>query len=296
MRVTSYMLMNSAMRDLDTLRSQYAKAQDGVNGRVLKRPSEDPTRVVEAMDLSGAKLRLERSRRSGEDAREWMSVSESGLTTMIEVLQKARELAVSAGNPAAQDPVAQESIAQQVLVLRDTVVRQMNEKHRDQYVFAGWKTNTQPFQTDAAGSAVYSGDSGTITRDVAPGLAVGVNTPGDQLLAKGDFVKALTDMAADMRAGNTTNVTNAGIQRIDDGLNHLTVLRSDLGARQNQVEQYETFAMDQLLDIEERLTNISGADLETAVLKMTEAQTAYQVALASFAKALPPSLVDYMLK
>lgn len=296
MRVTNAMLLNRAMYDLDGLRSKYAQAQEAVNGRALTRPSEDPLRVVEAMDLSGAKLRLERAQRSGQDARDWMMVTEFGLTTMIEILQRARELGVQAGGPSAQDPAAQEAIAQQVETMRESLLRQMNERHRDQYLFAGYKTNAKPFAANGTGGATYSGDSGVITRDVAPGLAVGVNTPGDQLLAVGDFVQSLTDMAADLRAGDTSNISNDRLVEISDALSHLTVLRSDLGARQQQVEQYESFAQDTLIQIEDRLTKISGVDLETAVLKMTEAQTAYQAALASFAKALPVSLLDYMMR
>jgi flagellin-like hook-associated protein FlgL len=74
----------------------------------------------------------------------------------------------------------------------------------------------------------------------------------------------------------------------------LTVQRSDVGVRQNQADQYSEYAQNDLYEIEDRLGKISGGDLESAVLKMTEAQNAYQAALASFAKALPQSLLDYL--
>ncbi len=296
MRVTNYMMMNMAMRDLDGLRQKYRKAQDAVNGRVLERPSEDPQRVVEAMDLSGAKLRLERTMRSGQDAREWLSISENSLSAMIEQLQQARDLAVQAGGSGALDPDARESMAKQVLAIRDGLMRELNNQHRDQYLYAGWNSANKPFSL-VDGAAVHQSDAGqNTTRDIAPGLSVTVNVTGDDLMAARDFIKTLSDMSDDLRAGRVGTVANDRLSEIHQSLSHLTQIRSDLGTRQNEVSKYESYAQEALFQIDERLTVITGADLETAVLRMTEAQSAYQAALASFAKTLPTSLLDYMLR
>ena len=301
MRVTNAMMMNQALYDLGNLRSKYAKAQAGVNGRALERPSEDPQRVVEAMDLSGTKLRLERSMRSGQDAREWLSVAETHMTAMIDQIQSAKEYAVQVGSPATFDAVGREALAATFDSLREGLIQNMNVRHRDMYVFAGQKTGTQPFLKNADGTVTYQPAvnpldpaDGEITRDVAPGLAVTVNVPGNKLLEGGDFIETLAAMSASLRAGDVETVTNTHLEELNQGLSHLTVLRSNLGVRQNQVMQFESYSQDVLLHIEERMTTITGTDIETAVLRMTEAQNAYQAALASFAKALPSSLLDYL--
>lgn len=296
MRVTNAMLLSQAMYDLNGLRQKYAKAQSAVNGRALERPSDDVQRVVEAMDLSGAKLRLERSQVAGQDAREWMSVVENGLTTMIETLQNAREVAVQGGSPSSRDPDAHQALAKAVLMMRDSLLQQMNGRHRDQYLFGGWRTDAIPFELEDGGANYVANNSGSLMRDIAPGLSVAINIPGDQLLAQGDMIKTLTDLADDLMNGRTDEVVGDRLKEIDQALGHLTILRSDLGVRQQQVAQYESYALDTLLQIADRMTDITGTDLETAVLQMTEAQTAYQAALASFAKALPTSLLDYMLR
>lgn len=294
MRITNSMMLKNAMYDLDGLRERYAKAQDAVNGRVLQRPSEDPQRVAEAMDLTGTKDRLEIARRSGQDATQWLSATEISMNAVIEHLQQVRELAVQAGNPATMDADAREALAQQITTLRDGIVHHMNDKFQGQYLFAGWKTDTEPFQISATGGATYSGNSGLITREVAPGLPITTNLTGDQLTAKGDFVKTLTDMAADLRAGKNDSVISTGLGDLDTAIGNLTVLRSDLGTRQNQIEQYDSYAQENLLLIQDRLSKTTGADLASAVLEMTQAQTSYQAALSSFAKALPTSLLDYL--
>lgn len=297
MRVTNAMMMNRAIQDLDGLRQKLAKASGAVNGRVLERPSEDPIRVAEAMDLSGAKLRMERAQRSGQDARQWLSVTEMSLSTMIERFHSAREIALQADSPRSFNADSRESFARELLSLRDSLLRETNAQHRDQYLFAGWKTETQPFADDGEGGASYvAASNGEITRDIAPGLGLVVNVTGSQLMEKGDFLKTLSDMAEAFRTGNTAEIGGQLLSDLDEAMGHLTVIRSDLGTRQVQAEQYETYAGDALYAIEDRLTYITGADLAEAVMRMTEAQTSYQTALASFSKSLPSSLVDYMLR
>jgi len=287
------MLMNRAIHDLDRLREQYAKAQDAVNGRVLTRASEDPKRVEEAMSLSGAQTRLERVLRAGEDAVNWLQVSESHLSTMIDRLQAAREAVVQSGGPVGLDPDGQKSLRDTLQAIRDSLMQELNAQHQGLYLFGGYQTQTQPFD-ESSGTLVYQGDGNELLRTVAPGYTVGVTVPGDKLGAEA-FIGALDQMIADLDAGNLDNLSSVGLPALDQAISNLTVLRSDLGLRQNQVTQYTEQAQDSILLIKERLTKISGGDLETAVLDMVEAQTAYMAALASFAKALPQSLIDYML-
>jgi flagellar hook-associated protein 3 FlgL len=215
---------------------------------------------------------------------------------MIDDLQAARETAVQAGGPGAQDPDARESLARTIESIRASLVRTLNSQNRDQYLFAGGKTDTQPFDTSAATVAYAGGAGQEVTRDVAPGLSVAINISGDALKADGPtgFLQTLTQVAEDLRNGRTGAVTVDRMNEIDAAISNLTVARSDLGLRQNQVEQYSDWARDAGLRVDQRLTDLTGGDLETAVLRMTEAQTAYQAALASFSKALPTSLLDYL--
>lgn len=297
MRVTHSMLMSSSLRDLDLLRSKYKKAQDAVNGRVLERPSDDPQRVVEAMDLSGAKLRFERTMRTGQDSREWLGIAETHMDTIIEHLQAARDIAIQAGGPGALEPGARAGLKQGIENIREALKRELNAQYRDQYLFAGWATDTKPFDDNAVtGGATYNGTSNEILRDIAPNLSVPINIPGDRLLAAVDFMETLSKLAAEIEAGDVQTVTTTRLEELASALDNVNKVRSDLGIRYVQIEKYEAYAQTAILNIEERLGRISGADLEVAVIQMTEAQTAYQAALVSFSKALPTSLLDYMLR
>lgn len=297
MRVTNWMMMNSAIYDLEALKDKYAKAQKAVNGRSLERPSDDPRRVVEAMDLSGAKVRLERAQRAGEDAREWLSVTETSLSAIIDQLQAAEEIAIQAGSPGMQEPTARVNLAKTVESLRDSLQREMNTKHRGQYLYSGWATDKVPFVSNGSGGVTYDAAStDLIVRDIAPGFGIPINVPGNKLLASGDFIDTLSKMADELRAGDVTSVTSTRLGEIKKATDNVVALRSDLGLYMKQVDQYETYARDGLVNVEERLGKISGGDMAEAVLRMTEAQQAYEAAIVSFSKALPVSLLDYMFR
>lgn len=296
MRVTNTMLANRAIRDLDDLRTQYARAQSAVNGKVLTRPSDDPKRVEEAMQLSGMQLRMERIQRSGEDALAWLRVSESHLSIVIDRLQAAREAVVQSGGVLSLSAEGQQSLAYTLRSIRESLLQEMNSQYQGLYVFSGYKTDTVPFVELEDGTIQYQGGvDQELIRTVAPGFTIGVTVSGNRLHIP-EVVSALDQMISDLENGNLDNLTTTGLSAIDDALEDLTVIRSDLGLRQNRIQEYMEEAQDTILLIKERLTKISGGDLETAVLEMTQAQTAYQAALACFAKALPQSLIDYMLR
>lgn len=293
MRVTNWMLVNTAIRELEGLRSHYAKTQKKVYGRALERPSDDPQRVIEAIDLTGMKVKLERAQRAATDAKEWLSIAETSLTAMAEDLQAVHETMIQFGSPANQEPTARENLALQIEGLRDAIKREMNAQHRGRYLFAGWATDTQPFVDDGSGGVKYEGSPHKIEREIAPGYKVAINVPGDTLPV--DIIATLTNVAKNMREGTVEDV----MEYLDDVQKAADVLlarRSEVGLAYQQVEQFEGYSRDGLITVEERLGEISGGDIADAVIEMTQAQQAYQVALTAFSMALPMTLMDYMFR
>lgn len=294
MRVTNYMLLRTAIQDMEHLRSQYAEAQKAVYGRSLERPSDDPARIVEAIDLTGMKVKLERAQRAATDAKEWLSIAETSVAAIGEHLASAEETMIQFGSPANQEPQARESLALQIEGLRDAIKREMNAQHRGRYLFAGWATDKEPFEDDGSGGVNYVGSSHKTEREIAPGYKVTINIPGDKL--PHGIVATLTQVAQEIRAGNVTNVTGALLGQVKQASADVLARRSDLGISMKQVEQFEGYSRDGLITVEERLGEISGGDIADAVMRMTEVQQSYQVALSAFSKALPLTLMDYMFQ
>lgn len=293
MRVTNWMLVSTAIRELEDLRAQYAKAQKKVYGRALERPSDDPQRVIEAIDLTGMKVKLERAQRAATDAKEWLSIAETSLTAMSEDLQAVYETMIQFGSPANQESTARENLALQIEGLRDAIKREMNTQHRGRYVFAGWAADTQPFEDDGSGGVEYKGSKHKIEREIAPGYKVAINIHGDELPY--EIIATLTEVANAIRTGTVEDVTKH-LDKVQAAADELLARRSEVGLAYQQVEQFEGYSRDGLITVEERLGKISGGDIAEAVMEMTQAQQAFQVALTAFSMALPKSLMDYMFR
>ncbi len=298
MRVTNWMLMRTAVRELDALRTHYAKAQKKVYGRTLERPSDDPQRVIEAIDLTAMKVKLERAQRAATDAKEWLSIAETSLAAIAEDLQAAQETMIQFGSPANQESTARENLALQIEGLRDAILREMNAQHRGRFLFAGWATNQKPFEADPdTGKLTYSGTSHKIEREIAPGYKVAINVPGNRFLDDtADIIETLTTVANEIRDGNVTAVTGDLLGKVKASADRVLAMRSEVGISMQQVEQFEGYSRDGLITVEERLGEISGGDVADAVMEMTQAQQAYQVALSAFSMALPMTLMDYMFR
>ncbi|MBY6277489.1 hypothetical protein [Symbiobacterium thermophilum] len=297
MRVTNWMLLNSAVYDLGVLRERYAEAQRKVNGRSLERPSDDPRGVVEAIDLMNTKVRLERAQESISQAKEWLTATESSLNTMIDLLQSAYETGIQYGSPASLEPSAAKNLAQQIRSLRDALKRELNARHRDYYLFAGWATSKQPFEDGGTSVNYVGGVDQVMEREIAPGYRVKISIPGNWLPST--IIEDLSQMADVMESGDPDaiqEVTTNYLAKVNAAMDELIRLRSEVGLSYAQAERYDSYARDSLINVEERLGVVSGGDLADAVLKMTEAYNAYQAAIAAFSKALPTSLLDYMIR
>lgn len=289
MRVTNHMLVETAARALTALRSRMARAQEQVaTGNAITRPSDGPARTVTALDLGSARRRVEQADAGAAEALNWLSVSEQQITRMIDMLQAAREAALVTGGPGARDPVSREGVAQTVEQARAAALHAANTRYRGVYLFAGFRTDTAPFAPDAA---AYLGDEGVARQEVVPGQRLPVRLPGSRLLGGGNFFQALEGLAADIRSGAPV----AGrLEELDRALEHLSSLRTEIGVRLQQVDEYADMNRKADIDLQDRLARATGTELERAVTELAEIENAYRAALGAAGRALPASLMDFL--
>lgn len=111
----------------------------------------------------------------------------------------------------------------------------------------------------------------------------------DQLAAT---LRTSTATDAD-RADFNTNITVA-LAQIDQGMDHLLNVRSEVGARLNVIENVTSSRMDLELELETAASNLRDVDPVEAISKLALQQTALAAAQKSFAKFSQLSLFDYL--
>ncbi|WP_413701509.1 flagellar hook-associated protein FlgL [Psychromonas sp. KJ10-10] len=100
------------------------------------------------------------------------ALEDTALTQVTNILQRVRELTVTAGNDT-YSAENREVIAEELEGLLDELVGVANTKDgNSQYIFAGYEVDTKPFQKDEFGLVEYEGDDGSSFYKVGPGVLV----------------------------------------------------------------------------------------------------------------------------
>ena len=210
MRISTAQLYNAGVSGIDAQQSALSQTQQQVaSGRRIQTPSDDPIAASQALTLSQAKDRITQYGDNISAAKDALSLNDSVLSQVTNVLQSLRTLVVQAGNPSLND-TDRASLATDAAGQLQTLIGVANTKDADgHYMFSGFAGNTQAFTTSASGAIVYNGDQGNRTLDVAPGRSMQASYNG-------------SDVFQQVRNGNgsfaaTASGTNTGGGTIDAG-------------------------------------------------------------------------------
>jgi flagellar hook-associated protein 3 FlgL len=302
MRITTNMVAAVTLRDLTQDFSSLSALQDKLSsGRRITKPSDDPYGTSRALGLAGDLVGLQQYQRNVDDGSSWLSTSDTALSKVSDVLQRARELLVQAGNDStgAQSRTA---IAAEIDQLTESVKQEADIRYAGQYVFSGTATATAPYVQ--GGSDAYQGDAGSVTRTIGPGVQVQVNGDVHSLLGDGQaandgkLLDTLRDIADDLRnpslAAGGANLRGTDLQRLDASMDTLNGLRADVGARLNRL----ALAGDRLQTLEgdttQQLSDVQDADIAKTITDYSTQQAAYEAALRAGAHIVQSSLLDFL--
>jgi len=293
MRITHNMLADTTLRNLNANMERLDRLQDELtSGRRISRPSDDPVGVVSAMGFRSVLAEIEQYERNVDAAQSWLEASDSSLNSVTSILQRVRELAVQG----ASDTTAisdKQAIAAEVARLTDQVVSAANSTYAGQYLFAGYKVNVAPFTPvgDPPTSIAYAGDSGEIERKIDRSSAIIVNTPGDAVFNQ--VFSTLIALRDDLNSGNSSAVS-ARIGDIDQAMQLVLSARGSIGAKVNRLSTQKNSLEDMKTNVTGLLSRIQDVDMVEAATEFATQQNIYKAALAAGAKAIQPSLLDFL--
>ena len=287
MRVTTKMLHDDALRNLQANASRMSLAQERVStGRRINRPSDDPGQTWTALKLRDAISELEQYVRNIDGADRTMSASENALGSAGDMLQRARELAVQGAN-GALSPSDRQAIAKEVDQLTAALLAQTQAKSAGSYLFSGFQTNTAPYAT---ATGAYQGDSGAIMMRTGTSGTVKTNVTADVAFAPA--LAALVALSGELNAG--TQVSGATLTAVDTGLNALISARAEIGARQNRLAEARTYLDDGIFTSTRLLSELEDADMPEAIMDLTQRESMYEAALRVNARILQTTLLDVL--
>src|SRR6185436_16862860 len=171
MRISTAMRTETAMDNVARLQEEHYEASvEASTGARVSAPSKDPAAAARAVRVQAALDRSRVQRETIRDVRGDLEQSESALAAGGDIMQRVREIAVSAANGSM--PVEdRQLLATEVTSLRAEMLALANTKGTQGFLFGGSDIATAPFSPLGA----FTGDDVARNVEISPGSSVRSN-------------------------------------------------------------------------------------------------------------------------
>ena len=295
-RISSEQAVRNFLGDLQGNYRSLSESQRQVStGKRILTPSDDPVGVAIGLGLRRDQSATEAWNRNIDDSLTWLDTTDGALGQALEIVQRARELAVQGGN-GTLSAASRKLIADEVAGLRGQFVEVGNSSLGGRFIFGGTATDTQPFNpaTDAANVPV---NTNLLNREVAPGSVVSVNITADRLQdppgATGDIFTVITNLSTALQTNDTAGIS-AALTALDSHQDNISALRGEGAAKINRLELTKSRFEAQTIAMGDQRSKIEDVDMAEAITNLTMRESVYKAALATGARVIQPSLVDFL--
>lgn len=205
MRVSSNTLFDSNVAALNQQQARLLQTQQQVStGRRIATASDDPVAAVRALDISQSDAMNTQYTLNRNMARHNLSLAESALQRVTELIQDVSTATINAGNGSLNDADRRTIAADLSGRLQELTGLANSTDGAGNYLFAGFQSRTQPFVGTPAGMG-YFGDDGQRL----------VQVSASQQMAPGN---SGADVFMRIKNGNGTFVTRAAATNTGSGL------------------------------------------------------------------------------
>jgi flagellar hook-associated protein 3 len=197
MRVTNEMIANQVVYNLTQNINRFYVLQNQMStNRRINKASDDPVGTVRDLSYRERLNDLAQYKSNIAIGQTWLSTVDSALNDINTAISNAHTAAVEMSNDT-NDAASREASANEVQSLLDQILAAGNSQLQGNYMFSGYRTRTQPFESTSVG-VVYRGDNGAINYTIDSKAKVQINTIGSDLLTKPFAVIGTT---SDIQAG-----------------------------------------------------------------------------------------------
>lgn len=276
-------------------------------GKRVNKLSDDPVAMISVMGIKSSLKRIGQLERNIAMGKSWLNSAESALTQINDLLSATKALAVEMANSTkgqserANAAGVVDGYMRQILALVNTDVG-------GRYIFSGTKINTVPFSLDDESNPTqvhYNGNSTAFSVRIDTGVDVEVGRDGETIIGDDNFdwsdpsagntnmFKVLLDLKRSLENNDSDGISEA-IGRLDNILERIGDLIADTGTKIIRMDTKENILKELELTQLERRSKLEDADIAEAVMDLKARETAYQAALASSAKVMRLSLVNFL--
>ena len=292
MRITQRAVALTSLQGLNRNLDAVGRLQQQLtSGRLISAPSDSPTGTNRAMQTRFDQAAVAQQQRNIGDAKSWLEQTDSAIREMLDTTRRVRDLTVQGLNTGANTDTSRQALATEVTALRDGLLSLANRTISGRPLFGG--VTPGPKAYDATGA--YVGQAGPpVTRRVSDTETVRVDTAGPDAFgpAGNDLFAVVDRIATDLLADPTALETH--LADLDTVMKTMLTAVADVGSRAARVEREAQVNSDRALTLSSQLAETENIDLPNTIMRLQMQQVGYEAALAATAKALSPTLLDYL--
>jgi len=303
MRITNNMLINNMINYIGNNLNRMNKYQSQLaTGKKIQVPSDDPVVAARALKLRTDVAEIAQYQRNIKDAKSWMEITESVLSDIGDIIQRARELAV-ASDGGAENEEDLKATAKEINQLRTQLIKLGNSTYAGRYIFSGYKTDKPFLNEDGSFAVEVDINVENIKYEIGIGDDININVVGGDLFNNGNSVTAVgttgkliqdfTDLVNALESANYEEI-RASISKLDDDLNNLLRVRSDIGARINRVDLTANRLQNDKTNFTKLMSENEDVDMTDTIMNLKNEENVYRASLAGGARIIMPSLIDFL--
>lgn len=303
MRITNNMLSNNMLNNISSNLVRMDKYQNQLStGKKIQFPSDEPVVAARALKLRTDVSEVEQFQKNTKDATSWLDITENTLSSMNDIMQRVRELTVQASN-GTNTPSDMQKISQEVKQLQTQMYHLGNATYAGRYIFSGYKTDTKLIDETTGNYAINVNNTEDINYEIGIGDSININVPGGELFqvgggnavagAKGSLFKCFDDVLTAMDKGDNAELTKQ-LKEIDNNMDNVTKIRSDVGARQNRIELTDNRLQNDNINFTKLMSDNEDVDMAETIMNLKNEENVYRASLSGGARIIQTSLVDFL--
>jgi flagellin-like hook-associated protein FlgL len=292
MRITQRAVALTSLQGLNRNLDAVGKLQQQLtSGRLISAPSDSPTGTNRAMQTRSDQAAVAQYARNVSDAGSWLGQTDSTLQNMLDTARRVRDLTVQGASTGAMDDVSRQAIAVEVASLREGLIGQANTTIAGRSLFGGITTSDKAY--DATGAFIGMAGS-PVMRRVSDTDAVRVDITGPEAFGPpGNDLFAVVGQVAQDLLTDPAQLTNR-IGDLDSVMNVMKAALADVGSRAARIEREDQILTDRAMNLGSLLAETENIDLPGTIMRLNMQQVGYEAALSATAKAISPTLLDYL--
>lgn len=308
MRITNNMLVNNMLGYMNTNLERMDKYQNQLaTGKKISVPSDDPVVAARALKLRTSVSQIEQYQKNVTDAKSWMSLTETALANIGDIIQTAKEKVTEAstGTVSKTDEI---SIRDEINQLKNQLVNIANSTYSGRYIFSGLKTDKKLMNDDGT-FAINVGENENIYYEIGISDDININVVGGDIFntpaasgttsgvassgTTGGLIAIFNGLGSVLGTGDKTLISSY-IDKLDSSLDNVLSVRSDLGARENRLDLTADRLSSDYDNFTALMSDNEDVDEAEAIMNLQNAENVYQASLSGGARIIQTSLLDFL--